>query len=378
MAREMVCGRLGMSVLVLALGGYGCGGTTNTTHESTQDGGVDGGGSLDTDAAAAACRHYFSALHELGCGGPGLPASEKLRLETRGVQVCLDQMALPGSGMNTNTVEACAEALAASPCQLNDGPPAECRFQGTLPGGAVCNDPMQCQSGRCAGTAILTPGGQQGPSTCGKCAPVAALGEVCGQGDVSAGCAGNAACAIEVEMRDASMATYSCVAIAAGDIGDACDGLTATCKTGLYCAAQTAQCVVLGNAGDECGEGPGSPGVPGGCGKPLSCVGLPGMAKCSAGAPGALCLNDFDCPSGSGCIPGPCSTTVARIGCAASGTCGPVQWASPGEACDPFATRCLVGSCEQRQGVTAPPLVPSADGGPAMGTCPIIAADGQP
>jgi hypothetical protein len=28
--------------------------------------------------------------------------------------------------------------------------------------------------------------------------------------------------------------------------------------------------------------------------------------------------------------------------------------------------------------VIGPPLIPPADGGPAMGTCPIIAADGQP
>ena len=360
----------------LALGGYGCGGTQGALHESPEGGTSPEGGLLAADAATVACRHYYVAQYAMGCGGPTLPMNETQRLEGRFVQVCLNQMALPGSGMNAAGVERCAEALSASACELNWGLPAECRFEGTLSGGAACNDDVQCQSGRCSGMAAVSPGGQEGPYACGTCAPVAAVGEVCGQGNFSAGCAGNAACVIEPGMESAATPTYVCTALVAGDVGAPCDDLTKTCQTGLYCATQTATCAVLGSAGAACGEGPGR-GAPGGCGKPLSCVGLPGMATCSQGAPGSFCLNDFDCPAGSGCIPGPCSTATVRVGCSASGTCGPVTWVSPGQACDAFATRCLVGSCGQDHGI-GPGLPPSPDGGPPMATCPNISADGQP
>ncbi|HLK38995.1 MAG TPA: hypothetical protein VKU41_19675, partial [Polyangiaceae bacterium] len=331
MRREMARRRWELCAVGLTLGACGCGGTQGALHESP-DGGVDGAaspesGSPEAEAALVACRHYHVAQYVLGCGGPVLPTSEAQRVEARFVQVCLHQMALPGSGMNAATVERCAEALSASPCELNWGLPAECRFQGTLPGGAVCNDSIQCQSGRCTGTALDGPGGQVGPYACGTCAPVAAVGEVCGQGNFSAGCAGNAACVVEPGMETAATPTYACTALVAGDVGAACDDLTKTCKTGLYCATQTGTCIALGSAGAPCGEGPGR-GAPGGCVKPLSCVGLPGMATCTQGAPGSFCLNDLDCPAGSGCIPGPCSTTVARIGCSESGTCGPVTWVS--------------------------------------------------
>jgi hypothetical protein len=375
MARERVSGRLGISVLVLGLG-YGCGGPTNTTHESTPEGDVDGAGPPDAEAAAVACRHYFSAQYELGCGGPGLPASQKLRLETRGVQVCLNQMALPGSGMNADSVEACASALEASACQLNWGLPVACRFVGSLPGGAACNDGMQCKSGLCQGTAFISPGGQIGPTTCGTCTPAVVVGQACGQGNLSGRCGGDATCLIDQGTQNLAQPTYTCVAITEGDVGAACDDLTAICKPGLYCAAKTGKCNVLGDSGAPCGEGPSSQGAPGGCVKPLSCVGLPGNAMCSGGAAGAFCLEDLDCPPGLACIPGPCSSTLARVGCAASGTCGQVQWASPGEACDGYGTRCLMGSCGLGLGLPKA-LVPLPDGGPPMGICPTISADGQ-
>jgi hypothetical protein len=326
--------------------------------------------------AGSACAHYYAAQYTR-CGGPVLPASEGTRVQDRFVQVCLNDIALPGSGMTTASVEACASALDSSPCELPDGLPVACNFNGSLPSGGPCNEGLQCQSGQCEGTAAYSPDGQIGPSTCGTCAPFVAIGQVCAHESFSAGCASNAICLIGSGMATAEDPTYSCVAVTQGDVGADCDDLSAVCKTGLYCAAQTGKCTVLGSAGAVCGEGATPPRNPGGCVAPLGCVGLPGATACGSGSAGAFCLYDDDCSSGLGCAPGPCSSTIARIGCAASGTCEPVAWVSPGEACDGYRTRCLVGSCGSGSGI-GPPLIPPTDGGPAMGTCPMIASDGQP
>jgi hypothetical protein len=357
------------------LGLLGCSGAVLGDGSNTADGGTQGANPLlevaDGGPATSGCEHYYAAQN-LRCGGPVLPSSEAMRDEARFVRVCLNDMALPGSGMTHASVEACAAALDSSPCDLPDGPPVACKFNGALPGGAPCNEGLQCQSGQCQGTAALTPEGPIGPYTCGTCAPFVTVGQVC-----SGGCASNAICLIGAGMETAADPTYSCIAVTQGDVGAACDDLSAICKTGLYCAAQTGRCTALADAGAVCGEGATPPGDPGGCVAPLGCVGLQGDATCGSGAAAAFCLDDNDCSPGLGCAPGPCSSSIARIGCSASGTCQPVTWAMSGQACDGYRTRCLVGSCGSGSGI-GPPLIPPADGGAATGTCPMIASDGQP
>ena len=359
--------------LVLTSGLLGCSGRVLGDASDAADGGARGAtpliGVADGGTATSACEHYYAAQN-LRCGGPVLPASEGTRVQDRFVQVCLNDMALPGSGMTPASVEACASALDPSPCELPDGPPVACNFSGALPGGAPCNEGLQCQSGQCQGTAAFSPEGPIGPYTCGTCAPFVAVGDVCAHEMFSGGCGGNAACILGAGMETATYPTYTCLAITQGGVGAACDDLSAVCETGLYCAAQTGRCTVLGHAGAVCGEGATAPGDPGGCVAPLSCVGLEGAATCGVGAVGAFCLNDLDCSAGLGCVPGPCSTTVARIGCAASGTCQPVSWASAGQACDGGRTRCLVESCGSGTGIG--PLPPPTSGGLSMSTCPSI------
>ncbi len=358
--------------LLLTWSACGCSGSSNAS--APLDGGAasaDAGITRWTDASVAACDHYFAAQYSR-CGGPVLPASETLRLRTRFEQVCENQIALPGSGVTVATLQACASALDASACQFPEGPPVACNFHGSLPGGAPCNDGLQCQSGTCSGTALDGPGGQIGPFTCGTCEPFAAVGQVCARGDFSAGCASDALCLTTQAMQTAAEATYVCVALAQGDVGAACDGLSATCKTGLYCAAQTGRCAKLAGAGAPCGVGARPRANPGGCAAPLACVGIPGTATCGSGAADAFCLSDDDCSPGLGCTPGPCSSTTARIGCSASGTCALVTWVAPGRACDGYRTRCLVGSCN----VDEPS--PPPDAGIAQGTCPTVVPDGQP
>jgi hypothetical protein len=338
------------------------------------DSGTDASGPMSSTAAITACDHYFAAQYARGCGGPEVPPDEQARILARFEQVCQNQYALPGSGVTPATLEACASALEASPCELPDGQPEACTFQGSLPGGAACNEGFQCESGRCQGTAFASPEGQIGPTTCGTCEAAVALGQVCGQGNSSAGCPAKAGCV--AEDASASIPTYTCAAPAYGDVGATCDDETALCETGLYCAS--GQCAPLAVAGAPCGAGPTPPGNPGGCVPPLSCVGDPGATTCALGVTGAFCLDDLDCSPGLGCMPGPCAPmgVPARIGCAASGTCGPVAWGGPGQSCDPPSTRCLVGSCSDALGpVGSPPPLP--DGGLNPGTCAEVIADGQ-
>ncbi|HSY23185.1 MAG TPA: hypothetical protein VK841_13755 [Polyangiaceae bacterium] len=346
----------------------------NDAGAGTSQGGVDS----DAGAAASACSHYYAATY-LRCGGPILPPTERARQEARFVQVCLNDMALPGSPMTPVTVEACATALDVSACELPGGLPIACMFQGSLAGGAPCNEGLQCQSGNCFGSVAITPGGQVGPATCGTCTPFVQNGQVCASANFSGGCGSGAICLIEAGAESAPDPLYSCSALTQGNLGASCDDLSNICQTGLYCAAATGQCEALGEAGAPCGEGAMPPGDPGGCAAPLSCVGVPGSATCGLGADGGFCLGDSDCSPGMGCIAGPCmSGGVVRFGCSAEGgTCNPITWAAPGQACDGNWTRCLVGSCVgSGVGLGAPASLP--DGGPATGRCSEVASDGQP
>jgi hypothetical protein len=165
------------------------------------------------------------------------------------------------------------------------------------------------------------------------------------------------------------MPVYTCVALAFGDVGAPCDGSTAVCKTGLYCAGQMPDqmrtCQPLASAGSICDEG----GNPGGCTPPLACVGDAGAMTCSSGQQGASCLGDIECAPGLACVPGPCAGPggSTRVGCSPSGTCKAPPWGKPGQTCGSNGVRCLVGLCSNEVG---PP-------GAATGTCPEVIADGN-
>ena len=332
--------------------------------------GKDGG---STGPLIAACDHYFTAQY-LRCGGPRLPPDETARIQARFEQVCANEIALAGSGVTSATLEACASALDVSPCELPAGPPPACNFKGSLPGGAACTDGLQCTSGQCQDHVPITPAGPTGSATCGTCEAAVAVGEVCAHDNFSAGCSTGICLTNDTT---ASLPTYTCTAISQGDPGAPCDDLAATCKPGLYCAAQTGKCTQLGAMGAPCGDGSAPPGAPGGCLAPLACVGLPGASVCSSGAAGALCLSDYDCNAGLGCVPaGPCASNgqTARFGCSQSGQCTSMTWAGPGQPCSD-AVRCLVGTCF---GSGFASTGQDADGGLIVGTCPMVVPDGQP
>ena len=334
----------------------------------TADSGAEASVPTSTAEALAACDHYFAARYSPsadegfgfgttthgGCGGPQLPAAEQARLLSRFEHVCQNQMALPGSGMTPAGLEACASAVEASPCEFFDLPTA-CAFYGSLPGGAVCNEGFQCESGQCEASSFTVPPGQIWPyRSCGTCLPAAGVGQACAGSGTPVGCAANATCS----GGDASAST--CVPVTSGGVGATCDnGNKLLCNEGLFCA--DGQCMPLADAGAPCDDEPNPPGNPGGCAPPLSCVGEAGTSSCSVGATGAFCTQHMDCAPGLDCVPGPCPG--GQVDCS-SGTCGPVTWVGAGEPCDGFATRCLVRSC-----LLGP--------GPGGQMCPLVAGDGQ-
>jgi len=330
-------------------------------------GGATAGVSLG-DAGLAACDHYYAA-QLTRCGGPQLPAAEAARQLSRFEQVCQNEAVLPGSGISAATLEACAEALDLSPCELPAGPPEGCLFYGTLPGGSPCADGIQCQGGYCAGTQNYSPEGPIAPATCGTCDDVSSVGQLCGQ----AGCPAGSICLTD----DPSMspATVHCHAMSFGTQGTSCNDLDTYCQPGLYCSSGS--CQPLAQLGQHCGD----MGDPGGCAAPASCDDPASACEncsdvasvCESTSDGGSCQGDFDCAPGLGCLPsGPCSDNQV-VGCASSGACLPIAWAAPGQPCS-LAVRCLVGSCFDEN----PPVSTQADdGGLLWSSCPTVIADGQ-
>jgi hypothetical protein len=335
---------------------------------------ADGSGT-ESGPSVAACDHYFAAEY-LRCGGPRPPADETARIKARFEHVCANQIALAGSGVTPESLEACASALDVSPCELPAGPPVACQFRGSLPGAAACADDVQCGSGHCDDGVLYSPEGPVSTPKCGTCEAVVGMGKVCAHDTFSAGCASGSICLSGD--TSAPLPTYSCTSLVEADVGTVCDDLAGTCKPGLYCAAQTGRCAPLGGIGAPCGEGAGLPGDPGGCVAPLGCVGLAGAAICSSGGAGASCLSDLECDTSLGCVPsGPCATNgePARFGCSPSGQCVAITWAEPGQPCSD-AVRCRVGSCDFGGGFA--PTTQNPDGSLAMGNCPAIVPDGEP
>jgi hypothetical protein len=346
-----------------------CGGDDNATGKLETP--VAGATAVAGDSRAS-CEHYFDAQF-VRCGGPRLVAAELARIRSRFHQVCVNQIALRGSGITARSLESCAAALDVSPCQAPDGPPVACDFHGTLSGGAACSSGVQCSSGRCDDMQLITPGGPIGPLTCGTCAPAVDVGQVCAQGTFSGGCHQGAICV--TADTTAAEPRYSCIEVVQQDTGEACERPSIACKPGLYCSTQTNSCKQLGVLDAACGDGPIGQAD---CTAPYICGSRPGT--CRSGAAGATCLTDDECTPGFGCIPadtcaGPGQT--ARIGCATSGRCVPIEWAAPGAECG-GSTRCTVGVCDFGGGRFGGGPPHSTDGGATTGVCPPVVPDGEP
>jgi hypothetical protein len=271
-------------------------------------------------------------------------------------QACENTIALPGSGVTPAALEACGAALSALPCPMvpdviglvvsgyaGASFLAACDFRGSLAAGAPCNENFQCASAVCVGAHETLGTGGPLPSTCGACAPTAAIGESCS----SSGCGPGAICA----------GGAVCVSVTYGALGASCAANASLCAPGLYCSSpppQTGHCVGFpGNVGDSCSNSIWCAGT-------LACGGTSQTCQQTASA-GGSCSTDQDCAYGLVCVQN-----------TSPGVCTAVTSVMPGESCGGIATQCLVGLCYRN----GPQSTPLGDGG--VPTCPIVIPDGQP
>ena len=283
------------------------------------------------------CDDYFDAIVGVACAATTPPADQVAHMRARFDALCQNLLALPGNGITSSSLEACAKALVASGCGNGSLGLGECIFQGSLGNGAPCNEPSQCQSGNCVYSLVLTDAGTTTPA-CGACVATLAVGAPCKSGQ---NCVPEAICA-----RKGT--GYACTTIAYGDVGSTCDAVAARCKTGLYCDSLTSQCSSPGAAGAPCTQLDS-------CTPPLECTGTGATTTCQEPSPaGVACQFSAECASG--------------LGCSATHQCAPIHWASPGQPCKDLAL-CLDGNC---------PLTMGPNGPVTGGNCPAVIADGQP
>ena len=254
-------------------------GGTDASGGPGLDGAPSGDGSSAMDAAATlrACADnaYARCTRLAACS----PIAVQLRFgdlatcESIFKQFCLNNLAAPSTGATTATAEGCALAIPNWDCAdylFTQNMPPECGTAvGTLPMGAACAFPGQCQSAFCA----IVPG-----AACGTCAP-------------------------------------------APQAGDSCENL-ATCGLVLSCEAATGKCAAFAPLDAPCG-----PGLP--CGAGLGCVGgnvMPngtGTCQQTTETAGGACV-----PTGPGC-----DFYAGLVCNSASSTCAHVQLANGGQSC---------------------------------------------
>ena len=293
----------------------------------------DGGGDEAADSAAAsACDHLFDVITSTRCGALEPPAAALAAMRPLYEQSCVARLRLPATSWTAASLEACATAGAASPCDATARPAACIVAAGSRPDGAACSDDAQCASTRCARTFGTTPGG--GPATipaCGTCSPAGAAGEPCGAG-VGDGCADGTACVASPKPV--------CASIHAGVEDDPCDGVARTCAPGLACDAALAVCRPLPTRGEPCAS-------PDACQRPYACL----LGQCAdPRPPGSPCTASRDCAPGLVCA-GWDGRGVRRVR-----KCVDPTWAAPGGACGDTAP-CLVGSCSG-DAATCPRVLP--------------------
>ena len=264
-------------------------------------GGENGGG-----GGSGACAEYVNALVAYAdrCGDVPVPALTNTR--DRLQAACARALTAPGATNVAGQVSACARAISSATCGgMAD---ADCELTGgTLEDGAACGESYQCKSGACK---------TEPSSSCGKCAPRAAIGEPC-TGDGSYECVDGAEC-----LSDSSSGG-KCVAVKIAKAGEACSapGEIVRCETGLECSFEgnTPVCTAPGGAGADCDSS-------GDCQSDLRCI----ANKCAAPlAAGAECKFD-ECGKG--------------LGCSTEKKCAPYVAMKAGEACD-LTRVCERGHC---------------------------------
>ena len=297
-----------------APGGTTSGGATSGSGGSVTLPPVDPG---TIEERRAACHEAFGAQYQTRCGGPTLHPDELIRRQALFEADCMMQFEMPGNGVTAAALTTCSLLLRTGSCETPDGPPPECDFRGTLPGGAPCFHDSQCQSGSCPNQDI-SPGGP-GPYRCGTCMAVApSVDGPC----LDSACPRGSMCINTDPVRPSA----TCIPLVVGAEGDACDELTHRCAQDYFCDGPSRRCVPLRDVGEVCG----SKWVTG-CKAPLYCTAVGGI--CSAPhAVGEPCEYDSQCAPGTGC------DQVTRY-------CAEIVWGEPGAPCDGGRLGCRMGYC---------------------------------
>ena len=267
------------------------------------------------------CDDYFTAVY--GCVlGSTFPASERARIRPRYDQTCASMLSLPGMNITASFLGQCtmaAETYGCGAAGQNDceaggtflAAPFYVAAGGALGGGAACVLPQQCQTYQCSAGSSTADGGTL---ACGTCSPPIAGGQSCAPGGVS--CATGTLCAHGGPAGgDAGMA-YTCIPIAHGGSGAACDGDLNECNPGLSCNGGTGfTCSSPGPAGTACGgDGDCQPGLVCNLAKDATTdASAPGARTCSPrGEAGTPCGLDEDCLAPLVCPASPGSTSTCR------------------------------------------------------------------
>ena len=271
-------------------------------------------------------------------------------------------MALPGSGMTPTTVEACASALDESPCELPAGPPTRCNFNGSLGAARRATRVSSARAAnarapwRTAPTARLVRS-PAAPVRHGRRRPGLVARETFPRA------ARRGWSASRATRPPPSRPTRARAGRSRGDVrlpvGHLRDRPVLRGSDAEVCCARGGRDAVRRRAPPS--------GVAGRVRAPaeLRRSARRRDVRNPAGGRGFAWLHRRRSSCALGCVPGPCSSSGARIGCSESGTCASVRWAGSGETCDGYATRCLVGPC-------------SVSPAQSQGTCPAVVPEGQP
>lgn len=312
---------LSASALLLALGALGS--ACSSSSESTSE----------------ACSSYVKALRayneRCSSSGSSLSGERWIQLEARYKLACDASLSLPGTGIDSQFVSKCTDAMKGAACGASAMP--ECTTPaGKLADGAACSSSEQCQSTYCDSTGSAT--------GCGTCGKTVAIGGACAAGDRC--------------VRGSNCVGGTCTAPTYGAVGAACDATKALyCANGLSCDGASKTCKALPGVGEPC--------------------------------PSFICATGLTCdftaktcfaPSKVGAGQ-PCGGTTKNV-CDAgltckSNVCAIVTWVKPGGDCSAAGTQCEHGSCLTATTKLCPKLIPDGgactSGKPEDGVCDDLA-----
>ena len=201
-------------------------------------GGISVGGSevihLGNTLTEACIAYAYASCHRsLECSSQ----TSSYQCLNAGLQ-CPDVVSSPGSTRTIAGLQACAAAYDAFPCaDLMAGKLPECVTPGQRQDGEVCEFPSQCRSLSCNVT----------DGTCGKCATLVNLGEVCD--DEALVCVGGLVC-------DAAQSPAKCIAKPEnGPLAGPGQPCTGPCVSGYFCdGGSSGVCVAYPTLGMSCAD----------------------------------------------------------------------------------------------------------------------------